>query len=102
MSDAGFRGFADGEDKHVLIRTITYATLFIGFVLVYVPGLLLGSVPARPAVAPPLLQREPLTATHCCIRRAIRYRRVRPGFPRCTRRLGRGGPSSISLSICRA
>lgn len=34
----------------VLIRAITYATLFIGFVLVYVPGLLLGSAPARPAV----------------------------------------------------
>ena len=30
----------------VLIRAITYATLFIGFVLVYVPGLLLGSAPA--------------------------------------------------------
>jgi protein-S-isoprenylcysteine O-methyltransferase Ste14 len=34
----------------VLIRAITYATLFIGFVLVYVPGLLLGSATARPAV----------------------------------------------------
>ncbi len=34
----------------VLIRAITYATLFIGFVLVYVPGLLLGSAPARPVV----------------------------------------------------
>ncbi len=27
----------------VLVRAITYATLFIGFLLVYVPGLLLGS-----------------------------------------------------------
>jgi len=34
----------------VLIRAIAYATLFIGFMLVYVPGLLLGSAPARPAV----------------------------------------------------
>jgi len=34
----------------VLVRAITYATLFIGFLLVYVPGLLLGSANARPAV----------------------------------------------------
>ncbi len=34
----------------VLVRAITYATLFIGLLLVYVPGLLLGSAPARPTV----------------------------------------------------
>jgi hypothetical protein len=34
----------------VLVRAITYATLFIGFLLVYVPGLLLGSGNARPVV----------------------------------------------------
>ena len=33
----------------VLVRAITYATLFIGLLLVYVPGLLLGSASARPA-----------------------------------------------------
>jgi hypothetical protein len=31
----------------VLVRAITYATLFIGLVLVYVPGLSLGSASAR-------------------------------------------------------
>jgi hypothetical protein len=34
----------------VLVRAIAYATLFIGLLLVYVPGLLLGSASARPAV----------------------------------------------------
>jgi len=34
----------------VFVRAITYATLFIGFLLVYVPGLLLGSGNARPVV----------------------------------------------------
>jgi protein-S-isoprenylcysteine O-methyltransferase Ste14 len=34
----------------VLVRAITYATLFIGLVLVYVPGLLLGSASARTAL----------------------------------------------------
>jgi protein-S-isoprenylcysteine O-methyltransferase Ste14 len=34
----------------VLVRAITYATLFIGLVLVYVPELLLGSANARPVV----------------------------------------------------
>jgi protein-S-isoprenylcysteine O-methyltransferase Ste14 len=34
----------------VLVRAITYATLFIGFLFVYVPGLLLGSANARPAI----------------------------------------------------
>jgi protein-S-isoprenylcysteine O-methyltransferase Ste14 len=37
-------------DIFALVRAITYATLFIGMLLVYVPGLLLGSAPARPAV----------------------------------------------------
>jgi len=58
MSDAGFRGFADGEDKHVCSDSDDHV----------------------------------LNAVY----------RVRPGFPRPTRRLGRGEPSSISLSICRA
>jgi hypothetical protein len=31
----------------VLVRAITCATLFIGLLLVYVPGLLLGSAPVR-------------------------------------------------------
>src|SRR5437667_9189038 len=34
----------------VIVRAVTYATLFIGLVLVYIPGLLLGSASARPAV----------------------------------------------------
>ena len=34
----------------VLVRAISYATLFIGLVLVYVPGLLLGSARARTAL----------------------------------------------------
>ncbi len=34
----------------VLVRAISYATLFIGLVLVYVPGLLLGSASARTAL----------------------------------------------------
>jgi len=34
----------------VLVRAITYATLFISLVFVYVPGLLLGSASARPVV----------------------------------------------------
>jgi protein-S-isoprenylcysteine O-methyltransferase Ste14 len=34
----------------VLVRAITYATLFIGFLLVYIPGLLLGSANARPVI----------------------------------------------------
>jgi protein-S-isoprenylcysteine O-methyltransferase Ste14 len=34
----------------VLVRAITYATLFIGFLFVYVPGLLLGPANARPVV----------------------------------------------------
>jgi protein-S-isoprenylcysteine O-methyltransferase Ste14 len=34
----------------VLVRAITYATLFIGLLFVYVPGLLLGSGNARPVV----------------------------------------------------
>jgi len=37
------------HDIFVLVRAITYATLFIGLLLVYVPGLLLGSAPVRPA-----------------------------------------------------
>jgi len=34
----------------VLVRAITYATLFIGFLLVYMPGLLLGAANSRLAV----------------------------------------------------
>jgi protein-S-isoprenylcysteine O-methyltransferase Ste14 len=34
----------------VIARAGTYATLFVGLVLVYVPGLLLGSASTRPAV----------------------------------------------------
>jgi hypothetical protein len=37
-------------DIFALVRAITYVTLFIGMLIVYVPGLLLGSAPARPAV----------------------------------------------------